>query len=191
MAGQQAIGLEDVLGAAADCKRPAFRPACHQPYARRRGRRTTIAAANRHARNALRGLNAIGFDLAHLAKNTEEGTANANSIAQASERLFVSVFEISQGAEDASREAAAADESAANGLAAVRNAVGAMEKIAGSVDETAKRLDDLSRASERIDQILSLTGNIAAQTKLLALNATIEAVRAGEAGEASPWSPAR
>ena len=51
------------------------------------------------------------------------------------------------------------------------------------MDDTAKKLDDLSRASERIDQILSLTGNIAAQTKLLALNATIEAVRAGEAGK--------
>jgi methyl-accepting chemotaxis protein len=131
----------------------------------------------------LRGLNAVGFDLAHLGKNAEEGTANAQSIAQASERLFVSVFEISQSADEATEKATAADESAATGLAAVRNAVGAMEKIAGSVDETAKKLDALSHASERIDQILSLTGNIAAQTKLLALNATIEAVRAGEAGK--------
>ena len=131
---------------------------------------------------ALRGLNAVGFDLAHLAKNAEAGTANAKFIAQASERLFVSVFEIQQSAGEASREAAAADESATTGLAAVRNAIGAMEKIAGSVDETSKKLDDLSRASERIDEILSLTANIASQTKLLALNATIEAVRAGDAG---------
>ena len=131
----------------------------------------------------LRGLNAVGFDLAYLAKCAGQGTSHAESIAQASERLFVTVFEIQQSAGEASSEAAAADESAANGLVAVKNAVGAMQKIAGAVEETARKLDGLARASGRIDEILSLTANIASQTKLLALNATIEAVRAGEAGK--------
>jgi methyl-accepting chemotaxis protein len=131
----------------------------------------------------LRGLNAVGFDLAYLAKCAGQGTKHAASIAQASERLFVTVFEIQQSASDASNEATAADESAADGLAAVKNAIGAMEKIAGAVDETARKLDSLARASGRIDEIVSLTANIAAQTKLLALNATIEAVRAGEEGK--------
>ncbi len=183
MAAQQAIDLDGVLGAAADAT-GLLPPRMQQPLCEEQE-----AGAGDGSRGIgmlvtmLRGLNAVGFDLAHLGKNAEEGTANAQSIAQASERLFVSVFEISQSADDATREATAADESAATGLAAVRNAIGAMEKIAGAVDDTAKKLDDLSRASERIDQILSLTGNIAAQTKLLALNATIEAVRAGEAGK--------
>ncbi len=130
----------------------------------------------------LRGLNAIGLELAHSSRNCTESNANAQSIAQASERLFVSVFEISQSTDEAAREAATADESAATGLAAVRNAITAMQKITAAVDDATKKLDDLSRASQRTDQILSLTTNLAAQTKLLALNATIEAARAGDAG---------
>ena len=131
----------------------------------------------------LRGLNAIGSDLAYLAKCAGDGTSQAQSIAQASERLFVTVFEIQQSASEASSDAEAADESAANGLASVKNAIAAMQRISVVVEETSRKLDDLARASSRIDEIVSLTANIASQTKLLALNATIEAVRAGDAGK--------
>ncbi|MGB8734795.1 MAG: methyl-accepting chemotaxis protein, partial [Rhodomicrobium sp.] len=67
-------------------------------------------------------------------------------------------------------------------LADVHNAISAMENIANAVEATARKLDDLSRASAQIGKILTLTNNIAGQTKLLALNATIEAARAGPAG---------
>lgn len=130
----------------------------------------------------LRGLNAVSFDLAHLAKNNRDSAANARSIAQVSEKLFVSVLEISQSAEDAAREAGAADKSAATGLASVRKAISAMANIAAAVNDTTKKLESLSDASMRIGEILSFTDSIASQTKLLALNATVEAARAGEAG---------
>ncbi len=127
-------------------------------------------------------VNAASFELAHLKKSADEGAANAENLAAASEKLFVSVVEISQSTEEASAQAAAADEGASNGLAEVHNAISAMENIANAVEATAKKLDDLSRASAQIGKILTLTNNIADQTKLLALNATIEAARAGPAG---------
>jgi methyl-accepting chemotaxis protein len=44
------------------------------------------------------------------------------------------------------------------------------------------RITDLSKAAERIGDVVNLITSIAEQTNLLALNATIEAARAGEAG---------
>jgi methyl-accepting chemotaxis protein len=199
MTAQQAIGLDEIPGTAPDLN---CLPSCimqdmdpelelldEEPEAAagepepRAGQGSSDGSSASMLGTMLRGLNAVGFDLAHLARCAGQGTSHAQSIAQASEKLFVSVFEIQQAAGEASSEAEAADESAASGLSAVKNAIGAMEKIASAVDETSKKLDGLARASGRIDEILSLTANIAAQTKLLALNATIEAVRAGEAGK--------
>jgi methyl-accepting chemotaxis protein len=196
MTAQHAIGLGEISGAEAGLN---ALPACmvqgaeldlpdQEPEAKAGDTKLPAQPAGSDGGSAgllgtmLRGLNAVGFDLAHLSKCAGQGTSHAQSIAQASERLFVTVFEIQQAAGEASSEAEAADESAANGLSAVKNAIAAMQKIAAAVDETAQKLDSLSRASERIDEILSLTANIASQTKLLALNATIEAVRAGDAG---------
>jgi len=47
---------------------------------------------------------------------------------------------------------------------------------------TDARMADLSRAGDRIGDVVKLITSIAEQTNLLALNATIEAARAGEAG---------
>ncbi|MGO9483499.1 MAG: methyl-accepting chemotaxis protein [Rhodomicrobium sp.] len=132
--------------------------------------------------SVLGDVNAAACELAYLKKDADEGISNSEALAAASQKLFISVFEITQSTEEASTEAAAADESAMGGLGAVQHAVGAMQHIEGAVEDTAKKLDDLSRASAQIGQILSLTNSIAGQTKLLALNATIEAARAGVAG---------
>ncbi len=132
--------------------------------------------------SVLADVNAAACELAFLRKEADESTANSEVLAAASEKLFISAFDISQSTEEASAEAAAADESASSGLTAVQKAVGAMQNIADAVEDTAKKLDDVSHASAQIGQILSLTNSIAGQTKLLALNATIEAARAGAAG---------
>jgi methyl-accepting chemotaxis protein len=132
--------------------------------------------------NFLKHANEVAYDLALLSKDTQEGMNCAQSMASAAEKLFVSVFEISGAVEEATAEAAAADESASQGRTAVHQGAKAMGNIARAVDENAQKLHDLSTASEQIGQILTLIDGIARQTNLLALNATIEAARAGEAG---------
>ncbi len=129
MAETQATALDEVPGAAIGAieEFPAFmlQESAGEPEA-------PLADAGRELgmlATMLRGLNAIGLELAHLAQNSTENNANARSIAQAPERLFVSVFEISQSTGEAASEAAAADERAVAGLAAVRNAIAAMQKI--------------------------------------------------------------
>ena len=53
--------------------------------------------------------------------------------------------------------------------------------------QTDARIGELSRAAQRIGEVVELITAIAEQTNLLAFNATIEAARAGEPGGASRW----
>jgi methyl-accepting chemotaxis protein len=85
----------------------------------------------------------------------------------------------------------------------VRNAAAASNELSGSIVEigrrvqesngvaadavrqaaaTDERMAELSKAGDRIGDVVKLITSIAEQTNLLALNATIEAARAGEAG---------
>ena len=51
------------------------------------------------------------------------------------------------------------------------------------VERTTSSVDRLTGAAAAVQEFVSLTGQLAAQTELLALNAAIEAARAGEAGD--------
>jgi len=51
------------------------------------------------------------------------------------------------------------------------------------VERTTSSVDRLTAAAAAVQEFVSLTGQLAAQTELLALNAAIEAARAGEAGD--------
>ncbi|HEY4320258.1 MAG TPA: methyl-accepting chemotaxis protein [Gemmatimonadales bacterium] len=51
------------------------------------------------------------------------------------------------------------------------------------VERTTSSVERLTTAADAVQEFVTLTGQLAAQTELLALNAAIEAARAGEAGE--------
>ena len=96
-----------------------------------------------------------------VASASEEAATNVSSVASATEELSSSVNEISRQVQDSARMAAEA---------------------VGQAVQTNERVNDLSRAAQRIGDVVELINTIAGQTNLLALNATIEAARAGEAG---------
>ena len=71
---------------------------------------------------------------------------------------------------------------ALNSLNTVEMMVKVLTQMNTQMGELAKRASELDKASESIDQTLSVISDIADQTNLLALNASIEAARAGEHG---------
>ena len=115
--------------------------------------------------SAARKLTETARTTAHLSKESADASTQASehvrNAAAASEELTSSIAEISRRVQES------------NGIAstAVQQAVA-----------TDARMADLSRAGDRIGDVVKLITSIAEQTNLLALNATIEAARAGAAG---------
>jgi len=93
---------------------------------------------------------------------SEETSANVESVASAVEELNASIAEISRRMDEASHIAAEARVDA---------------------EQSSDRIASLAEAAERIGEVVRLISGIAAKTNLLALNATIEAARAGEVGK--------
>jgi methyl-accepting chemotaxis protein len=96
-----------------------------------------------------------------VAYSAATSSANVQTVASASEELSASIREI-----------------ASQVISAASIASQAQEKAMVTNDT----VQALSRAAEKIGQVVSLISDIASQTNLLALNATIEAARAGAAG---------
>jgi len=99
---------------------------------------------------------------ANVAAATQQASANVQAVAGATEEMAASTREIGQQVAKASEMAA-----------------GAVEQT----QATKTTVEGLSRASDKIGEVVRLIQEIASQTNLLALNATIEAARAGEAGK--------
>jgi methyl-accepting chemotaxis protein len=95
------------------------------------------------------------------AKSSEENSLVAQHIAQATAEMQMSIQEVAQQLDIASKAFGVTGE-----LAAVSSA----------------NVTELAGTAQQIDSVIDLIRAIAEQTNLLALNATIEAARAGDAG---------
>jgi methyl-accepting chemotaxis protein len=125
----------------------------------------TVAATSNdleHSASTLTGTADRGRQLAEVvAGASQEASSNVQSVASATEQLSSSVNEISRQVLESARMAGDAVNQART---------------------TTERVGELSKAANRIGDVIELINAIAGQTNLLALNATIEAARAGEAG---------
>jgi len=97
-----------------------------------------------------------------VAAASEQTTTNVTTVATAAEEMSTSIQEIGRQLGSSSEKAAAAEKEAS---------------------ETVIKVMDLSKAAQKIGDVVSIIQDIAEQTNLLALNATIEAARAGSAGK--------
>ncbi len=91
----------------------------------------------------------------------EEATANVSVVAASAEQMGKSVQEISEQVSQSTQIAGEA---------------------VGRAQATNETIESLSRAADKIGEVVNMISDIAEQTNLLALNATIESARAGEAG---------
>jgi methyl-accepting chemotaxis protein len=111
-----------------------------------------------------------------MSSNSEETSAQSNVVASASEQVSKNVATVATSAEEMS---ASVKEIAKNANDAARVATSAV-KVA---EETNRTIGKLGDSSLEIGKVIKVITSIAEQTNLLALNATIEAARAGEAGK--------
>jgi methyl-accepting chemotaxis protein len=164
------------------------------------GRRISMAPAAESAELSR------GGEVAELARQMESFSAIAGRLATAradAERIAADVRRLSRGAESTAgsalgqaeaAEAAGRDfpviaqavekvgESAARGLAAAEKGGRTVERFLERIRANVQGTLSLEQSTSRIEEVVSLIGDVADQTELLSLNAAIEAARAGESG---------
>ena len=101
-------------------------------------------------------------EVSSVAASSEQASLNVNAVAGATEELSVSIREISRQ---------------------VATSVDVASRALHDAQVTDALMRELSNSAKEINEVVSLIGRVADQTKLLALNATIEGARAGEAGK--------
>ncbi len=127
---------------------------------------------------------------ADLSQGTKEAAAQADSVANASEKMNLSMNSVASASETASNNVNLVAEAIAEILASVneesKQANKAQEITRHAVTlaaSSSEKVDALGMAAEEINRVTEVITEISEQTNLLALNATIEAARAGEAGK--------
>lgn len=131
----------------------------------------------------------IAAGLAAMRETVGRLAQDARSIAEAAETTGAAVRGQAEAAAEAGKglpsivlTVGKITQSAARGLAAAgaggRSVERFLERIRATVDGT----HSLEQSTSRIEEVVSLIGDVADQTELLSLNAAIEAARAGEAG---------
>ena len=128
----------------------------------------------------------------------------ATAVAQSASEVQTFARAMTDSAESTTSEAGTVATALDSAATNVQTAASAGEELNASIQEISRQIgrsadlvletvadarrtdetvQDLSRASQKIGDVVSIISDIAAQTNLLALNATIEAARAGEAGK--------
>ncbi len=101
-------------------------------------------------------------EVSSVAASSEQASLNVHAVAGATEELSVSIREISRQ---------------------VSTSLEVATRAVNDAQATDGMMRELSASAQEINEVVSLIGRVADQTKLLALNATIEGARAGEAGK--------
>jgi methyl-accepting chemotaxis protein len=125
-----------------------------------------LASASTEMRHTAESMTATAEETSRqstaVAAATEEASTNVQTVASATEELSASISEIGRQVEQSAQ---------------------VTKKAVEQAQITSATVDGLSKAAQRIGDVVKLIQDIASQTNLLALNATIEAARAGEAGK--------
>jgi methyl-accepting chemotaxis protein len=144
-------------------------------------------------RTVLKSIASLGFNLtktSDLIKGSshqmldifEKTNSQAAQVATAMEEMSATINDISRRSGAAAQSIASLTESAGYAERDIYENVRSIEGLSSQVHDWAEMNKALSKATDKIDEIILVINDIASQTNLLALNAAIEAARAGEHG---------
>jgi methyl-accepting chemotaxis protein len=171
-----------------------------------------LAAAVQKMSEGLRGIVGSVADVsASLAENASQLSAGSSQLSDSARHVSRAIGEVSASAERQAAAMRESDELLGDLRAAATRSAGAGQRVVGVADairrtaathqghlgaasatllelhevveRTTASVERLTGAAAAVQEFVSLTGQLAAQTELLALNAAIEAARAGAAGD--------
>jgi methyl-accepting chemotaxis protein len=117
-----------------------------------------------------------------IAKGAVEQAGGMTHANELTTQMAQIVQRIRREIEAVATAAKAAEQAAAAGQSSVSASAEGMERTRQAVATVAQHMQRLTASTTRINEVITLIGEVADQTNLLALNAAIEAARAGEAG---------
>jgi methyl-accepting chemotaxis protein len=144
--------------------------------------RSMIESILQHAATLANSSEELTASAAQVAQATEAQRDQANQIATAMQEMSATVAEVSENSSVTSNHAQKAEKMALEGGEIVSQTIRTIREVADSVHEMGQRIEQLGKSSGEIGRIIGVIDDIADQTNLLALNAAIEAARAGEQG---------
>ncbi|CAE6941171.1 methyl-accepting chemotaxis protein [Vibrio sp. B1FLJ16] len=105
-----------------------------------------------------------------------------DQVATAVNQMTVAIAEVSQNANNASRESELASEASDQGQSMMGTTMDKVGGLASQMGSISQEVATLTNGTAEVADITSVIQSIAEQTNLLALNAAIEAARAGDQG---------
>ncbi|MGF1702123.1 methyl-accepting chemotaxis protein [Photobacterium makurazakiensis] len=148
-----------------------------------------IANLQRMMQDVAQSNNEIQKEVVELKTKAESNKSLLNRHTQETEKVVTAINEMSATADSVAQSGIQASEftqqtniEAEKSKEVVRVASLSVNALAEEVDGMSSSIQTMSDDFEKIDGVLHVIGEIAAQTNLLALNAAIEAARAGEQG---------
>jgi methyl-accepting chemotaxis protein len=171
-----------------------------------------LAAAVQRMSEGLRGIVGSVADVsASLTDNASQLSSRSTQLSDSARQVSRAIADVSASAEHQAEAMREGDALLSDLRAAAARSAGAGQRVVGVADairrtaathqghlgaasatllelhqvveRTTSSVDRLTAAAAAVQEFVSLTGQLAAQTELLALNAAIEAARAGEAGD--------
>ena len=123
------------------------------------------------------------FSSAHvILAQADQQSSMATATNATMERMADSIAGVASAVERVGKAADHARNIAQSGHSSIHQGANASARIVSSVDSSSLSISKLSEAIQRIVSVTQVISEIAEQTNLLALNAAIEAARAGEQG---------